>query len=287
MALTASERISAITEISQRLAMEGWSIIDLTLEQFGLPTEGSWNGTVQEYVVGMVKGAKDGPLIALANHLGIHIGLPTASPIEPAFWRKEFFRVFISHLAAHRVEAAALQTALLTQGITSFVAHNDIEPTTEWQSQIELGLQTSQALVAMLHPGFHDSKWTDQELGYAMGRGIPVFSIRLGADPYGFIGRYQGFNGTGKAAWALANELGAAYRKNKETAAGLAAPTVAVFEQSGSFDSAKARVGYLEELTVWDDGLRDRVAQAAKQNDQITHSWGVPERVEALLKKWK
>lgn len=287
MALSPSERISVITEISQRLSTEGWAIIDLTLDQFGLPTESSWSGSVQEYILGMVKGAQDGPLVALANHLGVHVGLPAVSPIEPAFWRKEFFRVFLSHLAAHRVDAAALQTALLTQGITSFVAHNDIEPTTEWQSQIELALQTTQALVAMLHAGFHASKWTDQELGYAMGRGVPVFSVRLGEDPYGFIGRYQGFNGAGKAPWALANELGVAYRKNKETSAGMASPTVAVFEQSGSFDSAKARIGYLEELTTWDAGLRDRVAEAAKQNDQISGSWGVPARVDALLKKWK
>lgn len=38
---------------------------------------------------------------------------------------------------------------------------------------------------------FHDSFWTDQELGYAFGRGVPIICVRLGRDPYGFIGKFQ------------------------------------------------------------------------------------------------
>ena len=40
-----------------------------------------------------------------------------------------------------------------------------------------------------------------------MGRGIPVFSVRLGQVPYGFIGRFQAFNGNGKSQKDLATEL--------------------------------------------------------------------------------
>ena len=39
---------------------------------------------------------------------------------------------------------------------------------------------------------FQDSDWTDQEIGFAMGRKKPIVSVRMGTDPYGFIGKYQG-----------------------------------------------------------------------------------------------
>lgn len=127
------------------------------------------------------------------------------------------FRVFLSHLAANKVVAAKLQEACLEFGISCFVAHNDIEPTQEWQTQIETALATSDALVALLHPEFHASNWTDQEIGYAMGRGLPVYSVRFGQDPYGFIGRFQAFTAKGKNPLALAQELFESFRKNKQT----------------------------------------------------------------------
>ena len=76
-----------------------------------------------------------------------------------------------------------VQEALWAYSISAFVAHNDIEPTQEWQTEIETALATCHALVAMLRAGFHGSNWTDQEVGFAMGRGVPVFSVRFGEIP--------------------------------------------------------------------------------------------------------
>jgi len=42
-----------------------------------------------------------------------------------------------------------------------------------------------------LHPQFSESFWTQQELGWALGRGIPTLMIHLGEDPKGFQGRFQ------------------------------------------------------------------------------------------------
>jgi hypothetical protein len=196
------------------------------------------------------------------------------------------FRVFLSHLAAHKVAAARLQEASLEFGMSCFVAHNDIEPTQEWQTQIETALATSDALVALLHPDFHASNWTDQEIGYAMGRGIPVYSVRLGQDPYGFIGRFQAFTGNGKGASVLARELFESFRKNKQTQARIGDVLVTLFEESGSFADAKTRIGYLEELTTWDASYTNRIRAALKANSQTADSWGVPDRVKALAKKW-
>ncbi len=119
-----------------------------------------------------------------------------------------------------------------------------------------------------------------------MGRGVPVYSVRFGQAPYGFIGRFQAFNGSGKRAIAIARELFEAYRKNKQTQRRMGEILVALFEQSGSFADANARIAYLEEWRLWEPSFSTRIRSAATSNSQVSGSWGVPERVAALAKKW-
>ena len=119
-----------------------------------------------------------------------------------------------------------------------------------------------------------------------MGRRVPTFAVRLGQIPYGFIGRFQAFDGTNKVSPVLAREIFDAFRKNKQTRQRMAQVVVTLFEESGSFAEAKARIGYLETLDSWDTSFLTRVQSALKSNSQIWGSWGVPDRVEALVQKW-
>jgi hypothetical protein len=234
----------------------------------------------------MIEDAPDQSLIDLAEHVGFHFEEATTPGVAPPFWRKGMLRVFITHLAVHRAFAAGLQEELLRFGISCFVAHNDIEPTSEWQAQIETALTTCEALVALLHPSFHASNWTDQEIGFAMGRGVPTFTVRLGQDPYGFISRFQAFNGNDKTPKQLSRELFDTYRKNKQTHRRMSEILIGLFEESGSFAQATEQIGYLEELEFWEPSFSTRIRSAAKGNRQVRDAWGVPSRVEALIKKW-
>jgi TIR domain len=284
--LTPSQRVSLLNEISTRLSTEDWSLVDVTLAQFKLPTSAEWQGGTKSYVLHMTQAAPDSILIELAQHVGYILEEAPKPGVDPPFWRKRMFRLFVSHLSSEKIFAAELQGALLDLGITSFVAHNDIEPTLEWQAQIETALSTADSLVALLHPRFHLSNWTDQEIGFAMGRGLPVFSVRFGQDPYGFIGRFQAFAGNGKTAGVLAQELFDSYRKNKQSQRRMSEVLVSLFEDSVSFATAKARIGYLEQLETWDSTFISRIQTAVDSNSQISGSWGVPGRVAALAKKW-
>ena len=51
---------------------------------------------------------------------------------------------------------------------------------------------------ALMTKNFHDSNWTDQEIGFALGRGVMVIAVNLGRNPYGFIGDMQAL----KTSWA-------------------------------------------------------------------------------------
>ncbi|MGA3309432.1 MAG: hypothetical protein ABSD08_12570 [Xanthobacteraceae bacterium] len=47
------------------------------------------------------------------------------------------------------------------------------------------------AFAALMTKDFHDSLWTDQEVGFALARGVPVIAVKLERDPYGFLGKFQ------------------------------------------------------------------------------------------------
>jgi hypothetical protein len=53
--LSASQRVKIITAIAPLLSVDEWSVIDLTLGQFKLPTADIWDGNNKDsYVVQMV-----------------------------------------------------------------------------------------------------------------------------------------------------------------------------------------------------------------------------------------
>jgi len=131
-------------------------------------------------------------------HRNLDVEMPVAEEavINDRIWGNNKLRVFLSHKAEHKVETAKIQEELAAYGIASFVAHNDIEPTREWQDEIENALHTMDVLIALMTEGFQQSNWTDQEIGFALGRKKQVIAVRMGTDPYGFIGRYQAVTAT-------------------------------------------------------------------------------------------
>ncbi len=254
MSLTASQRVTLIKEIVKRLSVESYSVIDMTLSEFKMPVTDSWSDGTTSYILQMVRGEDDAKLLGLAKHLGYSTEAP--SYLEPAFWQEGKLKVFLSHLSKEKIWTTELQEALQEYGVSAFVAHKDIKPTLEWQGQIETALATCDALVALLHRDFHESKWTDQEIGFAMGRGVPVFSIRFGQDPYGFIGKTQAFQGLGKTAAQISTELFDAYRVNKQTQGKMNEVLLRMFVTCTTFAQAKTLIGYLEKLETWGVDLR-------------------------------
>ena len=110
-----------------------------------------------------------------------------------ALWGKGL-RIFISHASEQKDKASELGDFLEDKGLAVFVAHKHINPISEWPREILKALTTMDTFIAVLTREFKASKWCSQELGFAVARGFPIFPIRAGKDPYGFIGPIQAFN---------------------------------------------------------------------------------------------
>jgi hypothetical protein len=106
-------------------------------------------------------------------------------------WDNKGFRLFLSHKSEVKKETAELKEKLSLFGVSAFVAHEDIKPSRAWQTEIEYALHSMDAFAALMTENFHDSDWTDQEVGFALARGVPVIAVKLERDPYGFLGKFQ------------------------------------------------------------------------------------------------
>jgi hypothetical protein len=208
------------------------------------------------------------------------------SPDEiPSFWQPGFFRLFISHIATHKASAHKLKEALAQFQVAAFVAHDDIEPTREWQAEIERALRTMDALVAMIAPGFLVSRWCDQEVGIAIGRGKLILPLKVGADPHGFMGKYQALQIQGLDAPALAEKIVEVLTHNSFSAARMSEALVERLVTSASWESSKRTMGLLEKTPQLNAPQVAKLIRAIDENVDVGQAWGVPERIRALVER--
>lgn len=280
------ERINAIREIAGSLESYEWADIDLVLGQFGLPTPHSWKGSRNAYVINHLKSTDDGILLELREYL---VGKPsenvaeTGVRTEEKVWKSSRFKLFISHLTEDKILISEVKERLAAYGIDCFVAHEDIDPTLEWQDVIEAALQSCDALSAFLTNNFHASNWTDQEIGFAVARRVLIIPIKLGINPYGFIGKYQAKNCAKLKSSEIAEEIFSILSENPLTSAKLSEAIVASFVESGSWESARARSLLLSKIKTWTPELLRSIEASLENNGHIPSAWGVPERIKAIL----
>jgi hypothetical protein len=201
----------------------------------------------------------------------------------PTFWKPGFFRLFITHLAAHRISAHRLKESLADFRVAAFVAHDDIEPTREWQTEIERALRTMDALAAVVTPGLLESCWCDQEVGFALGRHKLVVPLLKEADPHGFIAKHQGIQTAGLKPRDVAQRLVETLARNPQSTARMCDALVDRLVNSTSWLSSKETVGLLEQTPKLNQMQVGRIVQAIDQNVEVGQATKVPERLRALI----
>jgi len=186
--LRPGERIRLIKEARASLSLRSTSEMELIFEEFGVPTynrEGEGDAYDDEtYCTQQLQRSDDSVLLAVHEFL---LGEDAAPSTIPSYegdglWGIEPARAFLSHTYAKRHFVSSVKEALRPFGIAGFVAHDDINPSRDWRNSIKAALGTCDVFVPFLHDGFHESQWCDQEVGWALCRGVPILPIR----PAGF-----------------------------------------------------------------------------------------------------
>lgn len=221
-----AEKIALIDKIGRELqGRYGYDGIDVFLGDFGIdPPVNVTANSKWVYVKSALRGVPDDVVVRIAQELDMVVpGSHNHLLVPPRNWKDtKLFRLFISHISKDKLKATRLKECLIPYGITGFVAHEDIHPTLEWQSEIERGLQTMDAFIAVHTVGFSQSYWTQQEIGFAIGRGVKVISFKMGEDPTGFISKQQALARRDRTAEEIAKEIDALLSEDPRTAERLA-----------------------------------------------------------------
>jgi len=182
-------------------------------------------------------------------------------------WGDQGFRLFLSHKSEVKRESAELKVSLRLFGVSSFVAHEDIHPTKAWQDEIENALVSMDGFVALMTNGFHDSDWTDQEVGYALARGVPILAVRMGLDPYGFIGKFQALS----SSWpTCAQDIVKVLIKNDR----MFGAYVQALRNCPNWTSANTLAEALQGIERLSDQQIDELVAAYNETSELRGGWG-------------
>lgn len=206
-----TEKLDLIDRLGRELQQHYTYVeIEAFLREFGIdPPRNVSSNSKWVYSKEALSGQPESLLLRVASELEMTVS-PGGPPIvePPENWRETTdFKLFVSHISKDKRIATRLREALANYSISGFVAHEDIHPSLEWQSQIERALRHMDAMVAVHSVGFSASFWTQQEVGFALGRGAYVISFKWGEDPTGFISKLQALPRRNRTAEEIAQEI--------------------------------------------------------------------------------
>lgn len=194
-------------------------------------------------------------------------------------------RVFISHKAEDKLCASALKDCLALFGICGFVAHEDIEITSLWEAEIEKHLRDCDGFVYISTSLSNRSEWCQQEVGWALGRGVPIVAFSFDETPQAFLGQRQA-RWIAQRSWSeLAKEVFDVLSKCDDTSYLLANGLIDLLEKSQSFDESSRLVKLLWNISKLTTPQIKRLRSCIETNDQVrfANHKTLPNEIDKLI----
>jgi len=180
--------------------------------------------------------------------------------------------LFLSHKSENKDEVLRVKNKLEEYGIKCFVAHENIEPTLEWENEIIQALRQMDMLVAFMSNDFKKSDWTSQEIGFALGKDVPILSINNGTAPYGFIGRTQAISFTN---WVdIPSKIIHILFKNYSNYEKVIDLYLLDMCKCSSFDKANKLATYLPYFNKIKEQQLKQMIECFNKNEQLSGSYG-------------
>ncbi len=267
-----TEKINLIRKISSKLQQDMTFVeIDIFLAHFGIrDIFGISRNSKRLYVQELLTDVDEKTILQINDELNIESKSIKHETIT--FWKKDHFKLFISHLAKYKTNASYLQKSLEVYGISSFVAHEDIEPSQRWEIEIEKALHSMDGFTAILMNGFKESNWCDQEIGFAIAKEVLIIPIKKELDPYGFIGKYQAIQPKNKSVSQVAEEIFKIIVNNEKTKSLMLEKLSSLITNSTHIDISMRQLKIFSTVENLPSGILEKMMTDINNNKVLSES---------------
>ncbi len=208
-------------------------------------------------------------LDCLGQHLEV-LNNTSGHTVEPSQQvEPEPLFIFATHLSAHRRLLGEVKEELGRYGIRVFVAHDTIEMDAPWQKEIVDALNGCHSGAAFIHPDLHGSYYCMQEIGWMLGRGIPIARLMFGEAPKGLLGEIQGKELQNRPVNEIAATIMDWAPAHPSLVPNLAASLSDALDQSPSFKHTDLIWSRLTTIDVLSTEQIRRVVHAGETNGQV------------------
>lgn len=208
-------------------------------------------------------------------------------------FKVDSFKLFISHKDNYKSTANKLKISLEIYGISSFVAHEDIEPTKEWQNEIEKALFSMDALLALLSKGFSESVWTNQEVGVAFGRESFILAVRSGEDPKGFVGKFQALRSKNSDIDSLSQKIAVQLISNPKTSEKMKIAYISALKNTSQYAETEKWLNLLDSIESLSKDQINQLIENYNSNSQAYDcfslnggKYGNKKKISSYLNEW-
>lgn len=290
MTLNKKERVRLIFEISELLEDEpSLERINIILNTYGLSTvKDSFESPSILEVLGS---GSDENVEDLADHFDLDYQVLPSSTHEQKPQSASPLLIFASHLYKHKSFIHEVKTELDRYGINLFVAHDSIPADSIWQEEIERSLDCADAGLAFLHDDFRESPWCNQEVGWLLGRRVPVMSLQFDNPPEGPLAKHQAPDARNKEIQDLVSDIIRRISAKKLLLPSLAESLIAGMSKSPGYSTTDLIWHHLKRITSLDHRQCSALLDACKNNNQIYGAYSFqdgkdyPEAILQFLEK--
>ena len=198
-------------------------------------------------------------------------------------WKTGHIRLFSSPRDEYQKQASELAVALEGYGISSFVAHDTIEPMEKWQHIIRKSLQSMEMMLVFITDRFFDSYWTNQEIGVALGRGVPIIPVKMQKhDPHGFISETQAIIGDLESPKTVADGIYKVLVEKLGQEERIRKATVQAFITASDFDEAASRFNRLQAIRSVTESDIQQIIESFSHNENLYKAYYLTNKYNRL-----
>lgn len=173
-------------------------------------------------------------------------------------------------------------------GFSVFLAHEDIEPSLEWQKVIVQNLKKCHVFIPIITKEFDESKWTDQESGMAFLQKKLIIPVAIeGHNPRGFIAIFQALPMSRKEVEKGCIQIIRTIKSNPRLTQSVLELLITKLEKSGSYASSEWITSLISEYLSFTKEQLDSILKFALENNQVHFAAGSRVDLKEIIKKNK